>query len=256
MNAIHRTPLRSGRASASTPEPLRWRQQPSTWQRVRRASAVPFAAAAAVFAAIVLISLSTVWLTPHTPSVADTGGDTTDIGGAPLQTPPKLDTSAAANDTQLNPDASETGTPIFVHVVGQVHKPGVYELAADARITDAIDAAGGATDAAVLAAVNLARRLVDGEQVIVPDMAAASLPSVSTASDGAVGNDVPLTGLVNLNAADLAALETLPGVGPALARRIVEWRTHNGRFSSTEQLLDVSGIGPKTFEEIRPKVTV
>ncbi len=228
---------------------------------------MPISAAAAVFAAIVLISIATVWLTPDTPSNADTGGEAQWPGESDSQNLSFLDSAAAdasagagsgsGTDAGAGSAATAPEQTLFVHVVGEVHDPGVYELAAGVRVSDAIDAAGGATEAAVLSAVNLARPLTDGEQLVVPDATvAASGASGTGAVNGAdnVAGTVP--GLVNLNTADLASLETLPGVGPALARRIIDWRGANGRFSSAEQLLDVSGIGQKTFEQLRAKVTV
>src|ERR671913_161646 len=137
-----------------------------------------------------------------------------------------------------------TGTPgaaVVVHVVGQVRRPGVLRLAAGSRVADALDAAGGPTPTADLARVNLARVLVDGEQVKVP-----------AAGDG--GTAGTGTMLVPLNTADLATLETLPGVGPVLAQRIVDWRSQHGRFTSVEELGEVSGIGEKLLAQLRPLV--
>ncbi|PRI12292.1 hypothetical protein B4915_04180 [Leucobacter massiliensis] len=162
-------------------------------------------------------------------------------------------------------DGAAGGGELLVHVVGEVSLPGVVELPAGSRVADAIEAAGGASDAAVLSAVNLARVLVDGEQLLVPNAeqiaagagaaggagAAAGAPSaVGSAAGGVAG------GLVDLNAADAATLETLPRVGPALAQRIIDWREANGGFASVEQLMEVSGIGAKTFEGLAGQVTV
>lgn len=131
--------------------------------------------------------------------------------------------------------------PVVVHVLGAVAEPGIYELAAGDRVVDAIAAAGGFVDGADPGAVNLARPLVDGEQVNVPR--AGEVPA---ATDGRV----------NLNTADAAALDTLPRVGPALAERIIAWREANGGFRQVDDLRSVSGIGDKTFDGIREHVTV
>lgn len=264
MNASTLPPAHRNRADSAAPEPLRWRLPPSAWQRVRRASAVPIAAAAAVFAAIVLISIVTVWLAPNSPSIADTGGEVLSLSDSvslrssfPDSTDADTGSGAGAGSGESSA-AAAPGRLLFVHVVGEVHEPGVYELAEGSRVSDAIDAAGGATEAAMLAAVNLARPLSDGEQIIVPDSAAAAAvgPGGGAATGAGPAGVAGASGLVNLNTADLAALETLHGVGPALANRIIDWRAANGKFSSIEQLLDVAGIGERTFEQLRAKVTI
>jgi competence protein ComEA len=151
---------------------------------------------------------------------------------------------------------------LVVHVVGQVAKPGLVRLRVGARVADAIEAAGGATGRADLAALNLARALVDGEQVLVPkpgeQLPASAGPSSpgGEGTGGAVGAAGSATGLVNLNTADVTVLESLPGVGPVLAQRIVDWRTEHGRFTSVEELGEVSGIGDKMLSQLRSKVTV
>jgi len=134
---------------------------------------------------------------------------------------------------------------IFVHVLGEVAAPGLYELREGDRAVDAIAAAGGYTEKADEGATNLARFVTDGEQLIVP---------VVGASPVAGGATVP--GKVNLNTADAAALETLPRIGPAMSARILAWREANGRFTAVEDLQSVSGIGAKTFEALRDLVTV
>lgn len=132
--------------------------------------------------------------------------------------------------------------PVVVHVLGAVAVPGIYELAAGDRVVDAVAAAGGFVDGADPGGVNLARTLVDGEQVTVPR--AGDVPAA--AADGRV----------NLNTADAAQLETLPRVGPALAERIIAWREANGGFRQVDDLRSVSGIGDKTFDGLREHVTV
>ncbi len=149
------------------------------------------------------------------------------------------------------PTASASpATVILVDVAGWVRRPGVYEFAEGERVVDAIDAAGGARPGAVLSSLNLAAPLVDGTQVLVPkESQSAPTTETGTGTSGA-------TGLVNVNSATNAELETLPGIGEVIAQAIVDHRTENGPFTSVEQLVDVSGIGDATLENIRELVTV
>ena len=142
---------------------------------------------------------------------------------------------------------------IEIHVVGQVKRPGVVRLRPGARVADAIDAAGGVTAKADLSSVNLARPVLDGEQVVV------SRPGEATRGPGSpgapAGSASPATPpKVSLNTADGPALDTLPGVGPVLAQRILDWRAQNGRFASIDQLGEVSGIGENLLATLVPRV--
>lgn len=138
---------------------------------------------------------------------------------------------------------------IVLHVVGAVVEPGIVELPLGARVVDAIASAGGPADDADLGAVNLARVLADGEQLHVPRVGEA-VPAAPTAAG------IATDGRVNLNTADAAALETLPGVGPAIAARIIAWRDENGPFRSVDELTAVSGIGERTLDGLRDQATV
>jgi competence protein ComEA len=140
---------------------------------------------------------------------------------------------------------------ILVDVAGWVRRPGVYEFADGARVIDALDAAGGARPGAVLSSLNLAAPLVDGTQVLVPKES-QSPPTTETGTGTVSG----ATGLVNVNSATNVELETLPGIGEVIAQAIVDHRTENGPFTSVDQLVDVSGIGDATLENIRELVTV
>ncbi|MBZ4486238.1 ComEA family DNA-binding protein [Microbacterium sp. cx-55] len=163
--------------------------------------------------------------------------------GGPEVVPPAVASSAPG-------DASVASGHIFVHVSGAVTEPGLYQLVAGARAFDAVAAAGGFAEGADRAAVNLARTVDDGEQLHVPLVGEAPDP----ASPGAAG---PLAGgKIDLNTADLAGLDTLPRVGPAIAQRIIDWRTANGRFTSVDDLLGIPGIGDKMLAGIRDLVTV
>lgn len=144
---------------------------------------------------------------------------------------------------------------IYVHVSGAVATPGLYVLNGGARVVDAIAAAGGFVDEAAPSALNLARLLADGEQLVAPTT--ADLEDASEAGNASSGGaETSSDGRVNLNSSDLAQLDTLPGIGPALAQRIIEWRETNGNFTSVEDLLAVSGIGEKMLATLRDLVVV
>lgn len=167
------------------------------------------------------------------------------------------------------PSAGAGPAVVVVHVAGAVAVPGVVELPTGARVADALEAAGGAGSTADLGAVNLARLLVDGEQVYVPEVgerpvgagpAGGAGGGAGAGPGGASGTDPGAEGApsapVNLNTASAAELDSLPGVGPAIAERILQWRELNGWFTSVDDLDEVSGIGPATLERLRPLVTV
>lgn len=135
---------------------------------------------------------------------------------------------------------------IYVHIVGEVAKPGIYNLNSDSRVFDAIFAAGGFTAKAEQSSVNLARALNDGEQLVVLNRDSPNNPI------GAAGT----TDLISLNLGDLSDLEKLPGVGPTLAARIIDWRLANGGFKKFEDLKRVSGIGSKLYAQIKAKATL
>jgi competence protein ComEA len=145
---------------------------------------------------------------------------------------------------------------VVVHVAGEVRRPGVVRLPAGSRVEDAVRAAGGFTRKARSASVNLARPLVDGEQLVVlgrGDPPALPGPGQGGAAPtGAGGPGAP----VNLNTATLEQLDSLPGIGPVLAQRILDWRAAHGQFTAVDELSEVSGIGEATLEELRAAVTV
>jgi competence protein ComEA len=144
---------------------------------------------------------------------------------------------------------STVAAKVTVHVTGKIRKPGVYRLPTGARVADAVTAAGGVSRSASTGSLNLARRLIDGEQIVVgATPGQAPLPGLP-ATD-------PAATILDLNSATTDQLEQLPGVGEVLAARIAEFRTSHGGFTTIEQLREVSGIGPRKFEEIKPKVRV
>jgi competence protein ComEA len=140
-----------------------------------------------------------------------------------------------------------TGAEVVVAVAGRVRRPGIVRLPAGARVDDAVRAAGGLLPGASVGLLNLARRVVDGEQVLV---------GVPGAPAGATGSTGAGDGLLDLNTATPEQLDTLPGVGPVLAERIVDWRTEHGRFASVDQLREVPGIGESKYSALRAKVRV
>lgn len=161
--------------------------------------------------------------------------------------------------------ASASSTTIVVHVVGQVAHPGVVTLPAGSRIGEAVTRAGGPLPGADVARLNLAQFLADGEQVYVPRPGedppapiggAGGAGGPGGGADGGPAGSSTVAAVVDLNSADLAGLDTLPGVGPVLAQRIVDWRVQHGRFSAIDELGEVSGIGDKLLEQLRPLVRV
>jgi competence protein ComEA len=174
--------------------------------------------------------------------------------------PAAFGTTAADGSPTATATAPATGV-LLVHVVGEVRRSGVVHLPPGSRVLDAVDAAGGAKPSASLNQVNLARLVVDGEQIVVPKpgQIVVGAPGGQGAAAGSAGQGSPggaAGALVNLNTADASALDSLPGVGPVLSQRILDWRTAHGRFSTVDELGEVSGIGDKLLAQIGPKVTV
>ncbi len=152
------------------------------------------------------------------------------------------------------------GAPVVVHVVGKVRRPGLVTLTGAARVADAVTSAGGATRAAALGRINLARPVVDGEQIVVPGpddpLPAQGGGTGDGGGQGAGAAGADTSAVVNLNTATAVELESLPGVGPVTAGRILDWRRDHQRFTSVDELGEVTGIGPKTLARLRPLVTV
>ncbi|HST67315.1 MAG TPA: ComEA family DNA-binding protein [Mycobacteriales bacterium] len=145
---------------------------------------------------------------------------------------------------------SAPASSLVVAVTGKVRRPGVVTVAAGARVIDALRAAGGPLPGADLETLNLARKLTDGELVAV------GVPGPAPAAGAAPGAAAGSTGPVDLNTATLADLDTLPGVGPVLAQRILDWRTAHGQFATVDQLADVPGIGESRMAQLRDLVRV
>jgi len=147
---------------------------------------------------------------------------------------------------------SEATNQITVHLAGAVKKPGVYRLPTGSRLVSAIDTAGGACENSDLNALNLAKVLADGEKVLVP--ASAVETKAKTVAEHPSARTFSPSEKINLNTADSSELEGLPGIGPALARRILEYRQKNGPFAEVNDLRKVAGIGEKKFEKIKEAI--
>jgi competence protein ComEA len=148
--------------------------------------------------------------------------------------------------------------PQLVHVAGAVRRPGVYRLPAGARVQEAVRRAGGPRPGADVNAINLAAKVADGQQVVVPARAPTAAKPVAGAApepgpEGPAAGGAPRAP-VSLNSATAEQLDTLDGVGPATASKIIEWRTQNGGFRSVDDLARVPGIGPKRMESLRGQV--
>ena len=152
----------------------------------------------------------------------------------------------SAKPTLTMPAVAKT---ILIHVAGKVKRPDVYPLLAGSRVSDAIKAAGGANKGVDLGDINLARVLVDGEQVYVGYVAKANSSSSKSSKSR-------FTGVININRGTKAEFDSITGIGPVIASRIINYRNTNGPFLALDDLLKVSGIGSKTLERIRPRLSL
>lgn len=175
----------------------------------------------------------------------------TPAGASPLAALPGAEAEEpTAGSSPTAAAGPSSAAEVVVDVAGKVRRPGIAVLPPGSRVVDAIEAAGGARRGVDLSTLNLARVVVDGEQILVgaaPAAGVAGSVGAPAAGDGA---------LVNLNSADQAALESLPGVGPVTAEAILAWRTEHGTFTSVDELLEVDGIGEATLADIAPHVTL
>lgn len=189
-------------------------------------------------------------LLPLAGADPDGGGD-----GPPNQPPP---TPSAAPTT--SPQPSAVAADLIVHVIGEVNRPGLVELAPGSRIVDAVAAAGGVTEAADPDRLNFAAPVADGSQVRVPaineEVDGPLVVAARSAGDDPSVGPADTTGPIDLNTATGEQLETLPGVGPATAAAIIAWRSDNGGFLTVDDLTSVPGIGPAKLAALRDLVTV
>ncbi|MCS0646531.1 ComEA family DNA-binding protein [Curtobacterium flaccumfaciens] len=239
------------------------------WSRLALSPRAAVVLAAVVVVVAVLVVLVGALVSGGGEGAGGTGGVV--VRGAPTAGAasggPSPSAGASAGAAPSAPGAGR----VVVHVLGAVRRGGVVELPASSRVGDALERAGGATDDADLDRLNLARVLTDGERLYVPrvgqqevpealgpvaDGAAAGPTAGAGGGGGTAGTGVEGSAVVDLNTADQTALETLPGIGPGLAGRIIAWRDEHGRFTAVEDLLDVSGIGDVRFAELRDRVRV
>ncbi len=179
-----------------------------------------------------------------------------------------LDDGTAGSDRMPALEDPRSGGKVVFQVAGCVKCPGVYSLAEGSRVVDAVRAAGGSKPHADLEAINLAARITDGSRIYVPAKGENS-PGVGVSvapglgasvrqsgSSRAGGSGTPEGGLININTAGPEELDRIPGVGPAIAQKILEYRSQIGRFTTVDQLMDIKGIGPKNLEKMRPFVAL
>ncbi|PZF59498.1 hypothetical protein DEJ23_00090 [Curtobacterium sp. MCSS17_008] len=264
-------PSRSDRSSPSPEPDPRW----SRWALTPRAAVV--LAAVVVTVALVVVAVGTLGArssggvtVTSGPSVAGTPGAAA-TGPAAGRSRDGADGRAASDGPGASASASSSPSVVAVYVLGAVARAGVVDVPDGTRVDAVLERAGGATADADLARLNLARPVVDGERLYVPRVDEPEVPealgpdvggATGSGSPAGSGTGSPAAGadsadsVVDLNAADQVTLETLPGIGPALAARILAWREEHGGFSSVEDLLEVSGIGDGRFAELRDRVRV
>jgi len=211
---------------------------------------------AAVGIAILASSISTLGSAARMPD---------DLKGSSSPSSPGVSAPSSVGATGSSESSEDD---VFVHVVGAVRTPGLYAVDADARVIDAVMAAGGLATTADPCAINLAQTLTDGQQIVVPATldgspgddtlctGASAVAGGSPSAPGGLPGSGTATALVSLSAGTVTDFDTLPGIGPALAQRIVDWRDASGGFTSIEQLSEVSGIGDSVMAKIRDLVTL
>ncbi len=229
----------------------RHRGETGAWEWGRRRLTIHHVAVLAVLAAV-LVAAAAWWALRAAPDVQSVPLTTASLStaGQP-STPLSPGTPPVSTPSGGVPASTTTGADLVIDVAGKVRHPGIVELPVGSRVVDALAAAGGVRPGVDTAALNLARVLVDGEQIVVGLVVPPGAPPVAA---GAPSTTTPAS--VDINTATQPELETLPGIGPVTATAIIDWRTQNGPFGSVDDLLDVSGIGDATLADIAPYVHV
>lgn len=226
---------------AVLPEPLRGRVSLGPWHLV--------------VVSLVLVAglaLACWWMIRSDPEVVPAARAAPPASASPLVSLPTG--SGSPGSVAVSPSVGASAGTVTVDVEGKVPKPGIVVLPVGSRVVDAVEAAGGSSHKH-LAGLNLAALLTDGQQIVVGVPTRGGAVAPGSGGSGAAAPGAPGAG-VSLNAASMEELETLPGVGPVTAQSIIDWRTTNGAFTSVDELLEVDGIGPKTFDSLEPLVTL
>jgi competence protein ComEA len=239
-------PPRSGAARRGSLA-LAGRWLPAAWRGARLDPGWPGAVALLLVAAVAAVLAAVgVWRAAPRPEPV-------------AELPPLVSTTERSPEPASGRGPSVTPGPpeqLVVAVAGRVARPGLVRVAAGARVADVLDAAGGALPGTELAGLNLARRVSDGEQVAVGVPPAPDAGPEAAPPGPAGGASSGPGGVLDLNTASVEQLDGLPGVGPVMAQRIVEWRTRNGRFAAVDQLREVEGIGERRFAQLRGLVRI
>ncbi|MER5458501.1 ComEA family DNA-binding protein [Micromonospora sp. NPDC002389] len=202
--------------------------------------------------AVLVVVVAAVWAWRSRPQVEPVVTVTGPSGAADVEDP----SGPADGESMSDPSAVPAGE-VVVAVAGKVRRPGLVRLPAGARVADAVEAAGGALPGVDVAMLNPARKVTDGELIVVGVPAPTpAAPAPGAAAPGAAVPGAEPGGRVNLNTATLAQLDALPGVGPVLAQRIIEHRDQRGGFRAVSDLRQVNGIGDARYEELKDLVTV
>ncbi|HEY3557884.1 MAG TPA: helix-hairpin-helix domain-containing protein [Kribbella sp.] len=203
-----------------------------------------------VLLAILAIGLTwALWTFLHArPGPIPEAHPTTETTGSPVSQP----ATSTPGTNQSPGKGAASNQQLVVYVAGKVRRPGLVRAPAGSRVADVLTLAGGALRGVDLTTLNLARLVTDGEQIIVGE---PTQPGPTTPSSGGSSSPAPNPS-VNLNSATLDQLDALPGVGPVLAQRILDYRTQNGPFTTVDQLQEVPGVGPKKFESLKSHVSI